>query len=74
MIFTTTHETDFRLRNWSNITKQPPETFIQQTLDEALDDWEDYNDALRICAEIDRGEMQTFSLHEVEEHLDALEG
>lgn len=73
MIFTTTPETDLRLRTWSNITQQSPELFIQQTLDEALDDWEDYYDALRICSEVDSGKMQTYTLEEVKEHLDALE-
>ena len=74
MIFTTTPETDFRLKTWSRITQQPPELFVQQTIDEALDDWDDYNDALRICTEVDSGRMRTYSLEEVEEHLDALEG
>ena len=70
----TTPEIDSRLRTWSRITKQPPEIFVQQTLDEALDDWEDYNEALRICAEVDAGRMRTYSLQEVEAHLNALEG
>ena len=74
MIFTTTPETDFRLKTWSRVTKQPPELFVQQILDKALDDWDDYYDALRICAEVDNGKMRTYSLEEVEEHLDALEG
>ena len=73
MIFTTTPEIDFRLKAWSSVTKQPPELFLQCTIDEALDDWEDYNDALRICAEVDSGKMRTYSLEEVEEHIDALE-
>ena len=73
MIFTTTLETDFRLKNWSNVTKQPPELFVQRTIDDALDDWEDYQDTLRICAEVDSGKMRTYSLEEVEEHIDALE-
>lgn len=46
----------------------------QLTPDQSLDDWEDYNDALRICAEIDAGRMKVYSLEEIEQHLDALGG
>ena len=48
--------------------------FTQMILDETLDDSEDYNNALRICAEIDAGHMKVYSLKEVEQHLDALGG
>ena len=74
MVVTLDEKINSRLQLWCKHTQLPPEVFINHSLEQALDDWEDYNDALRICAEIDRGEMQTFSLHEVEEHLDALEG
>lgn len=73
MIFTTTPETDLRLRTWSNVTQQSPELFIQQTLDEALDDWEDLQDAIRICSEVDSGQMKVYSLDEVEKHLDEID-
>ena len=72
MIFTTTPETDFRLKTWSSVTQQPPELFVQHTIDEALDDWEDYQDTLRICAEVDSRKMKTYSLLDVERHLDAM--
>ncbi len=72
MILTTRPEIDIRLNNWSKITKQPPEVFINETLDSALDDWEDYIDALRICSDVDAGRMKVYSLDEVEKHLDEL--
>ena len=73
MILTTTPDIDTKLLAWSSSTKLPPEVFINDVLDEALDDWEDYMDALRICSEVDAGSMKTYSLQEVEAHLDALD-
>ncbi len=73
MILTTTPELDSRIKTWSRINKQSPERFIMQAIERSLDDWEDYNDALHICAEVDAGRMKTYSLDEVERHLDALE-
>ena len=62
-----------RLQHWSTVTKESPEDFVNDTLSEALDDWEDYQDALRICASVDSGRMKTYSLAEVEQHLDELD-
>lgn len=73
MILTTTPELDSRIKTWSRINKQSPERFIMQAIERSLDDWEDYNDALHICAEVDAGRMKTYSLDDVERHLDALE-
>ena len=52
-------------------------TIVNETLDKALEDWEDYEEALRICELVDAGHMKVYSLAEVESHLDelnALEG
>lgn len=73
MILTTTPELDSRIKTWSRTNKQSPERFIMQAIERSLDDWEDYNDALHICAEVDAGRMKTYSLDDVERHLDALE-
>ena len=73
MLLATTPEIDSRIKSWSKFNKQPPEFFILQAIENSLDDWEDYNEALRICAEVDAGHMKTYSLDEVERHLDALE-
>ncbi len=72
MILTTTPAQDTRLRAWSLTNKQPPEVFVNDALERSLEDWEDYTDAIRICAEIDAGRMKTYSLAEVEAHLDEL--
>lgn len=61
-----------RLQLWSKHTKQPPEVFINHSLEQALDDWEDYREALSICSEIDAGNMKVYSLDEVEKQLDEL--
>ena len=73
MIHTTTPEQDSRIQAWSKATRQPPEVFISEALDRALEDWEDYADALSICAEVDAGRMKTYTLAEVSEHMNALE-
>ena len=63
---------DTRLNAWSVATKKSPEQFINETLDKALEDWEDYEDALRICELVDTGLMKVYSLEEVKGHLDEL--
>lgn len=77
MIITIDEHIDSRINSWCNFTHQSPEVFINQALEQSLDDWEDYIDALRICSDVDAGRMKVFSLSEVERHLDelnALEG
>ena len=77
MIVTVDERIDTRIQSWSRTTNQPPEVFIHEALEQSLDDWEDYIDALSICEEIDSGRMKTYSMDEVErqlDELDALEG
>lgn len=77
MVVTLDEKINSRLLLWSKYTKQPPEVFINHSLEQALDDWEDYNEALSICSEIDAGNMKVYSFDEVERQLDelnALEG
>ncbi|MBQ7196417.1 MAG: hypothetical protein IJS40_03310 [Synergistaceae bacterium] len=66
-------EIENRLNSWSISTHEPPQKFIDKTLSEALEDWEDYMDAVRICALVDSGEMKTYSLEEVERELDGMD-
>ena len=73
MILTTTPTLDTRLRAWSTANKLPPEVLINDALERSLEDWEDYTDALSICAEVDAGRMNKYSLAEVKRHLDALD-
>lgn len=70
MIISTPAEIDTRLQSLSEVTKQPPEVLIRGILEDALEDWEDYTDALSRCAEVDAGLMKVYSLSEVEKHLD----
>ncbi len=72
MIVALDEKINSRLQTWSKHTKQPPEVFINHSLEHALDDWEDYMDALSICSEIDSGNMKVYSLDEVEKQLDEL--
>ena len=72
MIITLDEKTDNRLKTWSKFNKQPPEIFINEAIERSLEDWEDYLEALEICAEIDSGKIKTYSLEEVERHLDEL--
>ena len=62
-----------RLQTWSDTVKRPPEVLIDEALERSLEDWEDYKDALRICAEVDAGSMKTYTLGEVVAHINAME-
>lgn len=73
MLLQVRDEVNTRLQHWTTVTKEPPENFINDAISEALDDWEDYQDALRICAEVRAGRMKTYTLAEVERHLDELD-
>ena len=73
MVLTLKPEIEKRLTEWSIKEKKSPVDFVNETLDKALEDWEDYMDAVRICALIDSGQMKTYSLEEVEKELDELE-
>lgn len=66
MIIELAPEIETRLNSWSITTNEPPEKFVKQKLEEALEDWEDYTDALKICELVNAGKMKTHSLEEVE--------
>ena len=65
MILTFDEKTNTRIQSWSKATNQSPEVLIHEALEQSLDDWEDYMDALSICEEIDSGRMKTYSMYEV---------
>ena len=73
MLVTLRPEVEERLSTWSIETKQPAEKFINETLENALEDFEDYREAMKICAEIEAGRMRTYSKEEVWRELDAME-
>ena len=66
-------EIEAKLNSWSEITQEPPQKFVDEILLEALEDWEDYRDALMISALVDSGKMKTYSLEEVERELDEMD-
>lgn len=72
MIVTLDKRFHSRIKNWSKATKQSPNILINKALEQSLDDWEDYRDAVNICSEVDAGNMKTYSFDEVEKHLDEL--
>ncbi len=73
MIVTLNENIGTRLQSWCRLSNLSPEAFVNRALDQYLEDLEDYTDAVNICAEVDAGRMKTYSLVEVEKHLDALE-
>ena len=54
-------EMEERLNLWSDRENAPIESFIESTLEKALEDWEDYENAVRISAEVKAGRMKTYS-------------
>lgn len=73
MAVTLKPEIEERLNSWSIATKQSADEFINETLENALEDWEDYTDALKICSEIDSGREETYSAEEVWRELDEMD-
>ncbi|MBR0079929.1 MAG: hypothetical protein IJP69_06095 [Synergistaceae bacterium] len=73
MVLTLKPEIEKRLNEWSIREKQSPNDFVNEALEKALEDWEDYIDAVRICALIDSGQMKTCSMEEFHRELDELD-
>lgn len=65
-----TPEFQERVNFWSGKSNKKPDTFLKNIITEYLEDLEDYEEAARICAEIDAGRMQKHSWEEVKERLD----
>ena len=72
MIVTLDKRFHSRIRSWSKATKQSPNILINKALEQSLDDWEDYTDAINICSLVDNGSMKTYSFDEVERQLNEL--
>ncbi len=66
-------EIESRLSSWSIATNKTPEDFVNEILEEALEDWEDYTDAVKICKLVDSGKMKTYSFEEVEKELNEMD-
>lgn len=58
---------------WSSRNNETPEAFMKNIIAEYLEDLKDYEDAARICEGVRAGTIKTYSLQEVEQHLDMLD-
>ena len=44
-------------------------SMITEALERYLEDWEDYTDAVQICAEVDAGRMRTYTQEEIDREI-----
>lgn len=72
MIITLDKNIGSRLTHWSKANRRSPNAFVHDILQQSLDDWEDYSEAINICSEVDAGRMKVYSLDEVEKQLNEL--
>ena len=66
-----TDEIEGRVNAWCRATNGEAEDLMSEALLQYLEDWEDYTDAIKICAEIDSGRMRTYSREEINREMDA---
>ena len=59
-----------RLEYWSGKKNNAPEVLVMNILKEQLEDWDDYEEAVKISREIRAGRMKTYSLEEVEKEFE----
>jgi predicted DNA-binding protein len=62
-------ELEARLNARAQDAGESPGKYLAKVLEELLDDIEDYEDAVKISEQIERGEMETYSAAEVEAYL-----
>lgn len=72
MIITLDKNIGSRLTHWSKANRRSPNAFVHDILQQSLNDWEDYSEAINICSEVDKGSMKVYSLDEVEKQLNEL--
>lgn len=66
-----TPELEKRVDVWQRETSGDANVLMTEALEEYLEDWEDYTDAVSICAEVDAGRMKTYSREEINREMDA---
>ena len=66
-----TSELEKRVNVWCEGTNGKAEDLMAEALLQYLEDWEDYTDAIEICAEIDSGRMKTYSREKINREMDA---
>ena len=65
-----TPEMEKRVGAWQKKTNGDTSSMMAEALERYLEDWEDYTDAVQICAEVDEGRMKTYSQEEIDRELD----
>ena len=58
-----------RVSVWRKETNGDTGSMMTEALERYLEDWEDYTDAVQICAEVDAGRMETSPWEEVKTRL-----
>ena len=66
-----TPELEEKINIWRQETNGDTEELVSEALLQYLEDWEDYTDAISICAEIDSGRMRTYTREEINKEMDA---
>ena len=66
-----TPELEEKINVWRKETNGDTEELVSEALLQYLEDWEDYTDAISICAEIDSGRMRTYTREEINKEMDA---
>ena len=62
-----------RLSQWTANTHQSKEYGVQRALEEFLDDYEDYSNALRVAERVKNGQEPTYTLEELKKRHDLLD-
>ena len=71
MVLEVPQELEERVSVWQKETNGDTKLLITEALEQYLEDWEDYTDALQICAEVDAGRMKRYSQEEIDREMDA---
>ena len=58
-----------RIKFWSVKKRLKPELFLRKLIAEQIEDMDDYEIAAKISAEIEAGDMETYSWEEVKKEL-----
>lgn len=65
-----TPEMEKRVGMWQKETNGDTASMMAEALERYLEDWEDYTDAVQICAEVDAGRMKTYTQEEIDREFD----
>ncbi len=71
MVLEVPQELEERVDTWQRATNGDTTSMMTEALERYLEDWEDYTDAVQICAEVDAGRMRTYTQEEIDREMDA---